>query len=184
MMHRRTVCLALPLLPSAALCSDVTADVTTALRAGACALLLRHAQTTPGTGDPPGYRLGHCATQRNLSDEGRAQARRMGVWFAQHGLKARVVQSSAWCRCTETARLAFGAHQEWPALNSFFDDRRREPGQSAALRAALQKIPVGAFEVWVTHQVNITALTAQVPAMGEAYVLNALGTMVARTTFT
>ena len=42
------------------------------LRAGGAALLMRHAQTEPGTGDPPGFRLDECGTQRNLDARGRA----------------------------------------------------------------------------------------------------------------
>ena len=90
------------------------------IRAGGCAVLIRHAQTVAGVGDPPGFRVDMCSTQRNLSEDGRAQARRIGQWFQTHGLKPRAVQSSAWCRCKDTADLAFGRHIVWQALNSFF----------------------------------------------------------------
>jgi phosphohistidine phosphatase SixA len=146
-----------------------------ALRTGGVVVLLRHAQTEPGVGDPAGFRLDDCATQRNLSAAGRAQSRRIGAWFAARGWRIDAVKSSAWCRCRDTARLAFGRHDVWPALNSFFDDRAGEPQQTAALREALRTLAPGRREVWVTHQVNITALTGIAPAMGEAVVLRAGG---------
>ena len=153
------------------------------LRAGACVVLLRHAQTDPGIGDPPGFRLDRCSTQRNLSAEGRAHAERIGEWFKSRGLQPGAVQSSAWCRCKDTADLAFGRHKVWPALNSFFVESRTRDDQTAQLRAVLKRIPAGTFEVWVTHQVNMTALTGEGMAMGEALVLDVKGTVIARSTF-
>lgn len=80
-------------------------------------LALRHA-LAPGTFDPPGFRLGDCSMQRNLSDEGRAQARRIGAWFSARALLPARVRSSPWCRCVDTATLAFGAPERWAALGS------------------------------------------------------------------
>src|SRR5690606_18848597 len=77
------------------------------LRAGGLVLLMRHAETTPGTGDPPGFRLEDCATQRNLSIAGREQARAVGAALARRGVKIATVLSSPWCRARETAMLAF-----------------------------------------------------------------------------
>lgn len=158
-------------------------DPATLLRAGACAVLLRHAATEPGVGDPPEFKLGVCSTQRNLSAQGQSDARRIGAWFASRQLKPRAVLTSAWCRCQHTADLAFGTHTDWPALNSTFNDRLQQTDQSAQVRQALLKIPARHFELWVTHQVNITALTSEVPAMGEAFILNTQGKVLARTTF-
>jgi phosphohistidine phosphatase SixA len=123
-------------------------------------------------------------SQRNLSDEGRAQARQIGAWFKTQGLKPQVVKSSNWCRCKETATLIFGKYLVWPALNSFFEDRLTEPQQTADLRAAIARIPAGKFEAWVTHGVNMLALTGQQPAQGEGFVVDAAGSIIARTTFT
>lgn len=147
-------------------------EAAEALRAGGCVFLLRHAATEPGIGDPPNFKLAVCSTQRNLSALGRADARRIGEWFKQRGLVPREVRSSAWCRCQETARLAFGQAQVWAPLNSVFGDRLPLPDQTETLRAALKRLQPGAFEVWVTHQVNVTALTGQSPAMGEGFVID------------
>jgi Histidine phosphatase superfamily (branch 1) len=137
-------------------------------------LLLRHAATDPGVGDPPGFVLGQCATQRNLSAEGRADARAIGAALAGRGWVPRSIRSSRWCRCLDSAQgiaAGLGASapkvEPWPALDSFFDDRSREPAQSAQLAARWRDLaPADGFELWVTHQVNITALTGQTTAMG------------------
>lgn len=155
-----------------------------ALRQGGTVLMLRHAQTEAGVGDPPGFRLGQCSTQRNLSEAGRAQSRRIGQALAARGLVPRAVRSSGWCRCIDTAELAFGRHEIWPALHSFFAERaaQRDP-QTAELRRALAGLPAPGFEAWVTHQVNITALTGTWVGMGEAVVIRGSpdgGTMLGR----
>ena len=154
-----------------------------ALRRGGCAVLVRHALTVPGTGDPPDFQLAVCSTQRNLSEEGRAQSRRLGQWFAARQLAPREVRSSQWCRCLETAELAFGRATPWPALNSTFNDRLRQPDRTAELRERLRQIPAGQFEVWVTHQVVMSALTGQYPSMGEAFAVHADARVRARQAF-
>jgi broad specificity phosphatase PhoE len=78
------------------------------LRQGGHVVLLRHGVTTPGVGDPPDMRLADCSTQRNLSEEGRDQARRIAEGFSRFQVPVEKVLSSEWCRCIETAALAFG----------------------------------------------------------------------------
>ena len=135
----------------------------------------RHAQA-PGTFDPPNFRLGDCGTQRNLSDEGRAQARRLGQWFQRQDLRPSRVRSSPWCRCMDTATLAFGNAESWPALGS----PRGSPEQTGAqhlqqLRAALIDATgqPRRFEVWVTHMFVLADLAQQNTAPGEGLVLRA-----------
>jgi phosphohistidine phosphatase SixA len=141
------------------------------LKTGKGVALMRHA-IAPGTGDPPGFRLDDCATQRNLSDEGREQARRIGEQFREQGITEMTVVSSQWCRCLETARLLdLGAVTENSDLNSFFSNGSTEETQTANIRVLIDshdgKLPL----MLVTHQVNITALTGIVPASGEIIVL-------------
>jgi phosphohistidine phosphatase SixA len=143
-----------------------------ALRGGGKVVVLRHASTEPGLGDPPGFRLDDCATQRNLSEVGRAEARRIGAAFVLRAVPVARVLSSRWCRCVETARLAFGRVESWASLDSFFDDRSREPQQTRAVRALIAEPLTGGNLILVTHQVNITALTGIAPAMGEMVVLS------------
>jgi phosphohistidine phosphatase SixA len=141
----------------------------------ASVVLFRHA-TAPGGGDPPGFQLGDCSTQRNLDDAGRAQARRIGEQFRSRGVKVTAVRHSMWCRTRETAELAFpGLARGDGDFNSFFEDRSREPAQTAAALATLLKWRGPGVLVVVTHQVNITALTGVVPASGEGVVLRRHG---------
>jgi hypothetical protein len=141
-----------------------------ALRQGAV-VLFRHANA-PGGGDPAGFRLGDCATQRNLDEAGRRQARRIGAAFRERGVQVGAVLTSQWCRTRETVDLAFpGQARAEPAFNSFFDDRALGPAQTAAARPIIQNWAGPGALVVSTHQVNITALTGIVPASGEGVVL-------------
>lgn len=137
---------------------------------GGYVLLMRHAQTVSGVGDPPGFSLDDCKTQRNLSDEGRAQARHTGEAFRTRGIPLDTVRTSAWCRCVETAKLAFGKADVWSALNSFFQGPDTKAGQTAEVRDALPAVKKPGNWMLVTHQVNITALTGEWADSGEIVV--------------
>lgn len=158
-------------------------DPAALLRQGGCVLMLRHAQTEPGIGDPPEFKLGVCSTQRNLSASGKQSAVRMGQWFKARDLQPQVVLTSAWCRCVDTANLAFGKSQLWAPLNSVFGDRLPLPDQTEALRQALKQLAAGQFQVWVSHQVNVSALVGQFMAMGEGVILDRDAKVLARVTF-
>jgi broad specificity phosphatase PhoE len=161
-------------LPAATLQAAPSGELLAALRAGRCAVLVRHAQTEPGIGDPPGFRLDVCKTQRNLSDEGRAQARRLGALLREAGVPLGPVRSSRWCRCQDTARLAFGRVEPWPVLDSFFADRSGADSQTEALRAWLKGFEGPGNAMLITHQVNVTAFTGEWVAPAEALVLGGL----------
>lgn len=141
-------------------------------------LLLRHA-FAPGIGDPPGFRLNDCATQRNLNDAGRTQAKTLGRHLAAAGVVTATVYSSQWCRCLETARLLqLGEVTALPALNSFFARPEERPARIAALRAFLARLPVdGPPIILVTHQVTLNAFTdAMTPSGGGSlFELNGSG---------
>lgn len=173
--RRRLLQLVLPLLATGwASRTRADEDAWRTVAAGGCAILLRHARTTPGIGDPPGFRLEDCRTQRNLSEAGRAQARRFGAEFDRRGIRVEEVRSSRWCRCLDTARLAFPRHVVEPleALDSFFaDGGAKGEMQTVALREYLGALPTTHRVALVTHMVNITALTGESPAMGEALVV-------------
>lgn len=175
-MRLLLACLGL-LLPIAAACAETDeAALWAALRDGGHVALMRHA-IAPGVGDPAGFRLDDCTTQRKLSARGRAQARAIGERFRANGIATAAVFSSQWCRCIDTAReLALGEVVAFPGLNSFFADRGEEARHTAAVRAligerARSPLPL----VLVTHQVNITALTGVFPASGEIIVLRVDG---------
>jgi phosphohistidine phosphatase SixA len=144
---------------------------------GGYVLMVRHARA-PGTGDPDHFRLGDCATQRNLDDQGRAQARRLGARLRVAGIASAEVYSSQWCRCLETAALLdLGSVEELPALNSFHERPADRQPNLEALREFLAGLPAdGPLVVLVTHQVTIAAITGRGVVSGEAVVLEADGT--------
>lgn len=134
-------------------------------------VLLRH-DIAPGTGDPPNFTVGDCSTQRNLSTEGRAQAKRIGARFRENGIETARVVSSQWCRCLDTAQLlGLGAVEDLPLLNSFYQLTERRNQQTEGLKEWLAGQAFDRPLVLVTHQVNISALTGVYPASGELVVL-------------
>jgi phosphohistidine phosphatase SixA len=147
------------------------------LERGGVGILLRHAQTEAGVGDPPGFRIGDCSTQRNLSEDGRRQAQRIGAALVARSVRIDQVLSSQWCRCLDTARLAFPkiAVEPFPALNSFFDDRSTESRQTREAAARIAAIRAPANVVFVTHHVNILALTGIAVGSGEAVLVRSAG---------
>ena len=140
------------------------------LKSGGQVVIMRHASTESTAGDRDTMRLEDCSTQRNLSASGRDEARRIGSAFRARGITVDDVRSSLWCRCLDTAMLAFGTANPWLPLNSFFRNRDREAGQTSAVRELVSRHRGGTL-VLVTHQVNITALTGLYPGEGEIIVL-------------
>src|SRR5436190_10548946 len=116
---RRDFILAGLALAVAPLAAGEEGDGWARLRKGGLVILMRHAATEPGLGDPAGFRIGDCSTQRNLSEAGRADARRIGERFRAERVPITRVYTSPWCRCRETALLAFGRAEDWEPLSSF-----------------------------------------------------------------
>lgn len=144
---------------------DIDADV----------LFLRHA-LAPGFGDPASFRIDDCRTQRNLSQAGRDQSRRIGDYLRGEGLDIGVILSSRWCRCVETAaEMAMGPFTIHDGLNSFFDGHVDRGETLALLRRHLDRIaesPDGSITLMVTHQVVITGITGIAPASGGFVAFN------------
>lgn len=129
--------------------------------------IMRHA-TAPGFGDPDGFTLGQCQTQRDLNETGRKEARALGQSIRNKGIELTAVYSSQWCRCLHTAEeLDVGKVQELPALNSFFQGRGSSAEQTAALKKHLRTLKPNDKVLYVSHQVNTTALTGVYPNSGE-----------------
>lgn len=150
-------------------------ELAARLREGGVVIAFRHA-LAPGTFDPPGFTLDDCRSQRNLSDAGRAQARQIGAWFEARGLRPARVRSSPWCRCLDTARLAFGTAEAWPALGSPYGARESSNAENlAALREALAEArqQPGRFEAWVTHMFVLSDLGLGGASSGEGLLLRA-----------
>lgn len=146
------------------------------LRGGGQVVMIRHALTTPGVGDPPGMKLDDCSTQRNLSDEGRAHARQLGEAFRQRGIPVGQVLASPWCRAMETARLAFDKVSAIsPPLGNVFGRPERTAGQLAGLKPLAGQKPLGGNTVMVSHGSTILALTGVSPDTAEMVVLTPQG---------
>jgi len=138
------------------------------LAGGGHVLLLRHAATVPGVGDPPDFQLGACATQRNLSADGKADARRLGAALRREGVPVAEVLSSRWCRCLDTARLAFGSVKPAPMMDSMFqEDETVRQRKLAEVRRYLAAFKAPGNLVLVTHDVNIRALVGQYVNQGD-----------------
>lgn len=154
--------IALCVLPRLSCASDSDQTLWQQLRSGGHVLLIRHADA-PGTFDPPGFELGDCATQRNLSAKGREQAKRIGEQLADEKVPVGTVFSSQWCRCVDTATLAFGAYKvmtraELNSPTKLSAERRAANANVMRLRIletrdeANKNVP---NTVYVTHNFNI-----------------------------
>ena len=132
-------------------------------------LFLRHA-LAPGNGDPSNFDMSKCATQRNLDEVGRRQARKIGAQIAQLGMSFKSVFSSQWCRCLETARLLEqGTVTELPGLNSFYQGIVPRDETLHSLRQFLARLDRNDKPVlMVTHFVTISAITGISVSSGGA----------------
>jgi broad specificity phosphatase PhoE len=151
------------------------AAVWEALRRGGQVVLVRHGLTTPGVGDPAGFRLEDCATQRNLIEAGRDDARALGAAFRSRGIAVARVLSSPWCRCIETARIAFGGAEIWRPLDNLFGRPENREAQVAALRAFVGERRNGGNIVLVSHGSTILALTGVSLGTAEIVVVSPQG---------
>lgn len=135
-------------------------------------VLMRHA-IAPGSGDPASFQLDDCSTQRNLSEQGREQARRTGAAFREQNVPVQQVLSSEWCRCLDTAELMdLGPVERFPALNSFFQDRSQGPERIQQLREFMVNHRDDAgVTVLVTHFVTISGIAGGGVSSGELVVM-------------
>lgn len=158
--------------------TKLDSTILNVLKSGQHVILLRHA-LAPGFGDPDYFDVGDCNTQRNLSEQGRQQAQRIGKLLKAKGIQQAAVFSSQWCRSLETGRLlGLGEVTELPIINSFFQRSERKSKQTQQLREWLKNnnsldknkptLPI----ILVTHQVNITGLTGVSPSSGELVIID------------
>jgi broad specificity phosphatase PhoE len=145
-------------------------DVWEALRAPGSVVVLRHSYA-PGSFDPPDAKLDDCSTQRNLDDNGRAQARRVGEAFRAHGITVGRVRSSPRCRCLDTARLAFGNVEPWDVLQGALRDGELRRRLLIPVKQAIADHRDVAPLVLVTHGSVVSDLTGLDVRMGAFVVL-------------
>jgi len=133
---------------------------------------MRHADAPGGAGDPPGFRLDDCATQRNLSARGRADALRIGARLRSEGIAVERILSSPWCRCMDTATLLeLGPVEAEPTFGNVVVLSDQRASLTAGARAVIDKWTGRGILLVVTHGANIFALTGISPASGEIVVV-------------
>jgi phosphohistidine phosphatase SixA len=135
-------------------------------------ILIRHS-LAPGGGDPAGFKIDDCKTQRNLNKKGINQSKKIGKLFKKNKVLVDQVLSSQWCRCKDTAKYAFGEYKEFTALNSTFQSPfdKNEGKQLKELYNYVKKWNGnGKNLVLITHYSIITAVTNAVPSSGEIVV--------------
>tara|TARA_Y100000992_G_scaffold258656_1_gene192908 strand:+ start:1074 stop:1631 length:558 start_codon:yes stop_codon:yes gene_type:complete len=132
-------------------------------------ILIRHA-LAPGRGDPKGFKIDDCKTQRNLDMIGINQSKKIGKLFKENKIKIDQVLSSQWCRCKDTAKYAFGNFKEFSALNSTFSPPydENEKKQIKELKNFVKNWHGrGKNLVLITHYVVILAMTGETSSSGE-----------------
>ena len=160
------------MLASGAANADDSTSAWTALRADGYVALIRHASAPGPVGDPVDYKLGDCATQRNLSAQGRAEARALGERFRMQQVKVGKIISSEWCRCRQTAELMnIGPVELAPTFNNAFVLNATRDALTASARATIGAWRGPGTLVVVTHGQNIMAMLGIHPREGEVIVV-------------
>jgi phosphohistidine phosphatase SixA len=153
-------------------CADDPANAWKALRAGGHVALMRHADAPGGVGDPPGFRVDDCATQRNLSEKGRADATKIGSRLQREGIAFEKILSSPWCRCIDTAKLlSLGTVETEATFGNVVVLRDQREALTTGARTLIAKWAARGNLLVVTHGANIFALTGISPASGEIVVV-------------
>ena len=162
--------------------ADFNKKLLNQLKDGKKLIFIRHAYA-PGGGDPDNFNLNDCSTQRNLNEEGREQAKNIGEFFLKNEIKIDKVLSSEWCRCKDTAKIAFKNFSTNSFLNSFFSFEyvKNKDKQIKMLNDYVKKFKSEKNLILVTHYVLIFEVLNYAPSSGEIVVsdknFNILGTI-------
>ena len=148
--------------------ADAETQVLKNLKNGGNLIFIRHAYA-PGGGDPDNFDLNDCSTQRNLSKTGREQAKKIGKFFHENQITIDKVISSEWCRCKETAKIAFKRFETKDFLNSFFSEKfsKNRTKQIEDLNKYIDRWDSSKNLVLVTHYVLISEVLNYAPSSGE-----------------
>ena len=151
--------------------ADFNKKLLNQLEDGGKLIFIRHAYA-PGSGDPNNFNLNDCSTQRNLNDEGRKQAEYIGEFFRNKKIKIDKVLSSEWCRCKETAKIAFDDYSTNSFLNSFYSSKyaKNKDKQIKELNNYIKKYKSNENLILVTHYVLISEVLNYGPSSGEIVV--------------
>jgi len=151
--------------------ADLYKNLINQLEDGGKLIFIRHAYA-PGNGDPAGFNLNDCSTQRNLSDDGKKQAQRIGEFFNKNKIEIDEVLSSEWCRCKETAKIAFKNYSTNSFLNSFYSSKfsKNKDKQVKAFKYYIKNLAGKKNSIFVTHYVFISEVLNYAPSSGEIVV--------------
>jgi phosphohistidine phosphatase SixA len=151
--------------------ADSNKNLINQLEKGGKLIFIRHAYA-PGNGDPNNFNLNDCSTQRNLSNIGRKQAQYIGKFFRENKIKIDKVLSSEWCRCKETAKIAFDDYSTNSFLNSFYSSKyaKNKDKQIKELNNYIKKYKSNENLILVTHYVLISEVLNYGPSSGEIVV--------------
>ena len=151
--------------------ADLNKKLIEKLDEGGKIIFIRHAYA-PGSGDPNNFNLSDCSTQRNLSEEGREQAKLIGKFFKENHIKVDKVLSSEWCRCKETAKIAFRNFSTNSFLNSFYNPlfAKNRNKQVKELNNYIETLKTNGNLILVTHYVLISEVLNYNPSSGEIVV--------------
>jgi broad specificity phosphatase PhoE len=154
--------------------ADSNQNVINELKRGGNIIFIRHAYA-PGGGDPKNFDINDCKTQRNLSNSGRDQAKKIGSYFKKNNIPIGKVYSSEWCRCKETASIAFNDFETKSFLNSFFSSQfaKNKDRQMKKLKKFINNWNKNKNLVFVTHYVVISEIVNYAPSSGEIVISNA-----------
>ena len=151
--------------------ADSNKDLLKQLTEGGKLIFIRHAYA-PGSGDPNNFNLNDCSTQRNLSDRGKKQAEHIGTIFRENKIEIDEVYSSEWCRCKETAEIAFTNFTTKNFLNSFYSSNYAK-NKTKQIKDLMKFVKKNDFEkniIFVTHYVLISEVLDYAPSSGEIIV--------------
>ena len=153
--------------------ADSKKNIIENLKVGGKLIFIRHAYA-PGGGDPENFNIYDCSTQRNLSESGRIQSRKIGNFFTENKIKIEKVYSSEWCRCKETASLAFENFKTKSFLNSFFSSKfaQNKNSQMRDFRKFLLDWDEKTNLIFVTHYVVISEILDYPSSSGEIVISN------------
>ena len=148
--------------------SSSSEKIINSLKDGKKLIFIRHAYA-PGNGDPENFRIDDCSTQRNLNQQGINQSKIIGSFFKNNYIKIDEVLSSEWCRCKDTARIAFKNFKTFNALNSFYDDKfaLNESKQIKDLKKYINNWNSDKNLIFVTHFVVISSILNTGVSSGE-----------------
>ena len=162
--------------------ADLDQNLKKEIRQGGKLIFIRHAYA-PGSGDPQNFNLKDCSTQRNLNNDGRKQSKNIGSIFLKNHIKINNVYSSEWCRCKETATIAFKQFKTKKFLNSFYSAQfeKNRKTQMKDFKDFLKKWNKEDNLIFVTHYVVISEILNYAPSSGEVVIadknLNILDTI-------